>query len=262
MTQSRPSAAVIVAAYNGAKTIDEALSSLEASASRSSDHIVAVVVDDGSTDDTAELVADFQRESPLDVRIIRHEINLGTGAARNTGVREVDADCYMFLDQDDIYLPVHIETCLGALAEDPRLDHVRTLAIMDPPVHPEWAVPIADSLVLTTCVRRHAHRLIGGFMDDPATNRVRCEDVLYRRLLSTFTRGGAIDRHTVSFRSQPGNSFERQWERKFSRPISEAEVVMPKEGLRAMPEVERALHRRMTAVSGRIERLRPKLKWE
>jgi len=61
-----------------------------------------LVVDDGSTDDTAEAAAE------LDVTVIRHEQNRGLAAARNTGLGAASNRWVALLDSDDEWLPQHL----------------------------------------------------------------------------------------------------------------------------------------------------------
>lgn len=89
---------VVIPTYNGVRYIAAALDSVRAQTYDSS-RIEVVVVDDGSTDGTAELV-----ESRGDVRCVR-QANAGVAAARNHGVAETTADVVMLLDQDDLWEP-------------------------------------------------------------------------------------------------------------------------------------------------------------
>jgi glycosyltransferase involved in cell wall biosynthesis len=74
---------VIVPAYNAEKTIGETLSSVSAQTYR---NVEIVVVDDGSVDNTAEIVERYAR-TDLRVRLIR-QANIGVAAARNRGLAE------------------------------------------------------------------------------------------------------------------------------------------------------------------------------
>ncbi|MCD8150006.1 MAG: glycosyltransferase family 2 protein [Clostridiales bacterium] len=65
--------------------------------------IELIIVDDGSTDRTAEIVQAFAGSNP-NIRLIRQE-NRGTGFARNRGIGAATSDWLIFLDQDDMLLP-------------------------------------------------------------------------------------------------------------------------------------------------------------
>jgi glycosyltransferase involved in cell wall biosynthesis len=71
-----------------------------------------IVVDDGSTDGTAEAVSDRYGSR---VVLFRQE-NAGTSVARNRGIREATGEWIAFLDSDDVWFPTKIERQMGALA--------------------------------------------------------------------------------------------------------------------------------------------------
>lgn len=81
-----------------------------------------IVVDDGSTDDTHEIVASISRESP-EVRLLRNP-RKGIAAARNTGLENIRPDCSFvaFLDADDISFPGRLARQRAILVEDPKID--------------------------------------------------------------------------------------------------------------------------------------------
>jgi len=100
---------VIVPTFNAGQFIGEALASILAQ-TRPPEEII--VVDDGSTDHTAEVVAAF-----LDSRIrYRRQANQGVAVARNQGLAEARGEYIAFLDADDRWLPTMLEE-QGALLD-------------------------------------------------------------------------------------------------------------------------------------------------
>lgn len=104
----------IITAYNSEMFIADAISSV-LSQSRPVDDIL--VVDDGSTDKTREIVTSFSQQG---VRY-KYQENQGPGAARNYGLRETSGDLVAFLDADDIWLKDKTENQLKFLADHPDM---------------------------------------------------------------------------------------------------------------------------------------------
>lgn len=88
---------VIIPAFNREKTIRRAVDSVLA---QTHGPIELIVVDDGSTDHTADVLADYGDK----IRLIRQE-NQGPSAARNTGIKAATGDIISFLDSDDSWFP-------------------------------------------------------------------------------------------------------------------------------------------------------------
>jgi hypothetical protein len=118
--QPLPLVSVIIPVYNGARFIAEAVQSIVAQEYGS---LEIIVVDDGSTDETAEIVARLDR----DVRYVFQE-NAGAAAARNRGVRDASGDLVAFLDADDLWATGSLRFLLNRLLEDPELDVVHGYA--------------------------------------------------------------------------------------------------------------------------------------
>lgn len=103
----------IIPAFNSSETIIRALESCL----HTSGIEEVIVVDDGSTDDTAELVAAAAYKASKSVRLIRQS-NAGASGARNTGIHAAKLDWITFLDADDEMLQdsilskaAHLEAC-------------------------------------------------------------------------------------------------------------------------------------------------------
>lgn len=114
MTAKAPTVSVILATYNRAEYISQALDSLRAQ-TRPVDEIV--VVDDGSTDNTAKIVAAYGSH----VRYL-HQENGGKPAALNLALTKVDSDYIWIFDDDDIALPHALADHLSFLATHPEYD--------------------------------------------------------------------------------------------------------------------------------------------
>lgn len=102
---------VIIPAYNGEDTIHIALESLRRQTWR---NIEVIVVDDCSTDGTADVVEDFSRQDDR-FRLIRKSVNEGAYPARNTALRYVTGDYIMVHDCDDWSHPQKIEAQINTL---------------------------------------------------------------------------------------------------------------------------------------------------
>jgi glycosyltransferase involved in cell wall biosynthesis len=109
---STPLVSVIVPTYNSAGFIRESLDSVLAQTFKDFE---IIVVDDGSTDDTAKLLAAY-RDS---LRVIKKE-NGGPASARNAGIREARGELIAFQDADDLWTPDKLELQVACLAQHPE----------------------------------------------------------------------------------------------------------------------------------------------
>ena len=111
---NKPTVSVIIAVYNGEKTIKRAIDSIFKQ-SWLVDEII--IVDDGSTDNTQNIVAEFQGKV-----LYNYQQNAGVSTARNKGVEQATSEWICFLDADDWYYPDRIKWHMEMIMENPALD--------------------------------------------------------------------------------------------------------------------------------------------
>ena len=92
---SKPWVSVIIPTFNRGYCLEESIRSV---LDQSFTDFELIVVDDGSTDNTSELVGQFPA-----VKLIRLEENRGVSFARNRGMAEAEGGCIAFLDSDDLW---------------------------------------------------------------------------------------------------------------------------------------------------------------
>jgi len=110
-----PKVDVIVPAYNSAKYLPAAIQSVIA---QSFVDWKILLVDDGSTDNTAEVVAPFLDRLGSKITYIKQQ-NRGVSAARNTAIRASTSEFLALLDADDVWAPCRLSASLKVLEERP-----------------------------------------------------------------------------------------------------------------------------------------------
>jgi glycosyltransferase involved in cell wall biosynthesis len=196
---------VVIPAYNAAAQIENAIDSVLA---QSMPPMEIIVVDDGSTDDTAKLVA---RRYPQ-IILIRQE-NQGCGPARNTGCRIARGEWLAFLDADDEWLPEKLEKQLTR-TRDPEVAVISARATTKDGIGLGTEIAFTTLwhrnvlIVSSTLVRRAAFEAAGGFW----TERY-CEDYhLWLRLAGAGWKIANCSQDLVLYRPTE-DSLSRQTER-------------------------------------------------
>lgn len=183
---------VVIPAYDRETMVGRAIASAWAQHPRPPAEVI--VVDDCSSDRTAEVA------ESLGARVIRHEVNRGLGASRNTGIRAASHQWIALLDSDDEWLP-HLVDTLWHLRDDHVLVGAASLNCGDDPARDRFAGPTSrEPLVLTspaelvypenfvaasgTMVRADVVHAAGGFREELS----HCEDLdLWLRVLEHGT---------------------------------------------------------------------------
>ena len=98
-----PLVSIIIPTFNRGYILPRAIKS---ALSQTYQNIELIIIDDGSTDNTEEIVKDF---SDPRIQYIRYSENKGRPAARNKGIKKSKGDFFAFLDSDDEYPPEKIE---------------------------------------------------------------------------------------------------------------------------------------------------------
>ncbi len=116
----KPLVSVIIPTYNRAHLIGRSIQSV---LNQTYLDFEIIVVDDGSTDNTEEVIKVFQ-EHDKRIRFIRHENNKGAAASRNTGITAAKGEYIAFQDSDDEWFPQKLEKTLNILEAHKNIDFI------------------------------------------------------------------------------------------------------------------------------------------
>jgi len=138
---------VIMPVYNRERYVVPALRSLVRQ--RDAADLDIIVIDDGSTDGSAEAVRSMIVEHPC-IRLFRQE-NMGVARTRNAGLRQLpaDAEFVSFLDSDDISLAGRFKTDLARFGARPGLELTYSLMTLVERIDDERLEPAVDSRTMT-----------------------------------------------------------------------------------------------------------------
>jgi glycosyltransferase involved in cell wall biosynthesis len=219
-----PTVTTIIPTYNRAQLLREALDSV-LTQSRPVDEII--VIDDGSTDNTMEVLRGYGDM----IRCIQQP-NGGPGAARNRGLREATGDYIAFLDSDDIWVHdkakiqmeffnkhPHLEFVFGDMANFTMSEDNEVAEIKNPEIHNYFVANatnleqileclIMESVIPTpTVMFKHKCTTEIGFFDE--TMKI-CEDLDYWLRAARTCRFGFINTVLAKRRRHDGNLI-RDW---------------------------------------------------
>lgn len=213
----QPMVSVILPTYNRAEFLGEAISSV---LDQSFKNFELLVIDDGSTDQTPQLVEKFS-----DPRLIYlSQSNKGRSAARNYGLSNASGSHIAFLDSDDVYLNSKLELQVDYMNEHPEFDMIYTsaycidrkgnqfdeqpyIAVSEGNIYKQVAFfrPLTITLP-TVMLRREVLDAVGYF--DESMERFEDTD-LWRRIAKVFMVG-AINEPTCLLRTHESNALVTQ----------------------------------------------------
>jgi len=163
-----PSVSIVLCTYNRAVLLPRALRSALAQTIR---NWQLVIVDDGSTDDTALVLDSFLRRD--DRIVLVRQRNRGLAAARNVGIGVSEGEFVSFLDSDDAYTPDHLAWRLRYFKRQPEVDMVYGGVIAKGPRKKQYVVDLerhSRKIHVSRCyvggtfmIRRRVLNRIGGF---------------------------------------------------------------------------------------------------
>jgi glycosyltransferase involved in cell wall biosynthesis len=207
-----PLVSVVIPAYNSRAYIGEAIDSCLA---QTYPNCEIIVIDDGSTDDTADLVKSRYGDR---IRYI-YQGNAGPGAARNRGIEAARGAFIQLCDSDDLLLPQKIARCMevfqqpevGVVYTNYRYVQEDVRTPRDIPTPPLLSGEVFCDLLLsdanviltsTTLIRRAALLEVGRFDERPD---LRCAEDwdLFLRLAAKY-QYASIDEELVFYRCRPG----------------------------------------------------------
>jgi len=188
-----PEVSVVIPTYNRDQYIKRAIDS---ALSQTIENIEVIVVDDGSSDRTDEVV---ERIRDSRITYLKHEANRGGSAARNTGIEYATGEYISFLDSDDEWLPTKLEQ---------QRDELESRSS-------EWVAAYCDfkrtrSNRLVEIVDNHIRRPTGLEGD---------EELVARIFLRKFAHGGAstlfVKQHIINEMGGFDPSFQRHQDLEF-----------------------------------------------
>lgn len=220
-TDKNPVVSVIIPMFNAEEWIVGLLDSILAQTYR---NIEVILVDDGSTDASAEIVSLFsQRQSGMDLRIVT-QVNSGVSEARNEGVRQSSGELLAFVDSDDIWMAEKIERQVREIVEKGASAVTCSYAIFRDSdrevldlIHPIWSVKGVRNWLLfrsyggllssTLMLRKETFYQAGPFRRDLSLSA----DIEFAWRLIQATPIVLIDTPLVAYRLRP-NQMHKQAE--------------------------------------------------
>lgn len=192
-----PTVTVIIPTYNRAHLVGRAIQSV---LNQTYQDLEIILVNDGSTDNTEEIVKVFNDDR---IRYIRHDENKGAAAARNTGIEAALGEYIAFQDSDDEWLPEKLEKQIRVLENAPaKVGVVYTdMWRIRGNARKYWRAPVMGIGIGTVVIKRQCFDKVGMF--DERFPRLIESDLFIR--LSKYYCFHHLDEPLVNYYAAPGS---------------------------------------------------------
>ena len=165
----QPRVTVVIPCHNYGDYVGEAVESALAQSFR---RLEVIVVDDGSTDNSVEVVKEIVAREPKRLRLIEREVSGQPAYPRNDGIREARGEYIVCLDADDALPPNYVALCARALDENPDVsvvygDQQNTGARDSWEPHPDYdfdRLRLFNFIPCSAMFRKSAWQDAGGYM--------------------------------------------------------------------------------------------------
>lgn len=213
--------AVIVAVFNGAEYLSQALGSITEQTLLPRQ---IIIVDDGSSDDSPRIISQFvdQFDSAFDI-VTLHQSNQGQSSARNFAIEFVNQEFVAFLDQDDIWKSFHLANLLQSnlfnseigwvYSDFDLIDQQAQILVANKLVASGYLAPdkqlssllSKDLMMLPTAsvIRSNAIESVGGF--DTQFKGFEDDDLFVRMFIRGFSFA-FLEESTIQYRTHETNS--------------------------------------------------------
>ncbi|MCB1196045.1 glycosyltransferase [bacterium] len=197
-----PKVSVIMPSYNCAHYLPNAIQSV---LNQTFEDYEIVVIDDGSTDSTKDLMQAYVEKYPQKIRYI-YQKNKGLSGARNTGIENACGEYIALLDADDLWLPERLKAQIDFLKKHPEYSFVfsdvyamdengkrgKTMMRLKKPVSGDifYELLLENFIsVPTTLIKKDCFKNAGFYSSDMKL----CEDHHFSLRLANYYKGGYID---------------------------------------------------------------------
>jgi glycosyltransferase involved in cell wall biosynthesis len=213
-----PKVSVLMSVYNGQRYLREAVESI---LNQTFTDFEFIIVDDGSTDNTWQILQGYAASEPQIV-LVRNETNVGLAKSLNRGLSLARGEYIARMDADDVSLPERLAAQMAFLDEHPEVGVVGSsvqLIGTDGSLGNVWRYPTMHALILwtlcfvtpfthpTVAFRRAVVEGVGGYNDALSANQDRD---LWRRL-SSITRFGNLPDVYLLYREHHSNSVSQRY---------------------------------------------------